>query len=132
MAEKSKPYKRRGVLSTVNSLYDPLGFLAPVSIQGNVLLRDMVQGTKYWDKPLCEDLRDTWEQWDRSLQNNGHVRTALKLPSDTTSELHIICDMAFSDASQYIVHHSLLYCVKCIIYSIIYCDASEKSIHKNC
>ncbi|XP_013855924.1 uncharacterized protein LOC106511725, partial [Austrofundulus limnaeus] len=28
-----KPFSRRGVLSTVNSLYDPLGFLAPITIQ---------------------------------------------------------------------------------------------------
>lgn len=39
--EIEKPYTRRGVLSTVNSLFDPSGFLAPVTIQGRLLLRDL-------------------------------------------------------------------------------------------
>lgn len=28
-----KPFTRRGVLSTINSIFDPMGFLAPVTIQ---------------------------------------------------------------------------------------------------
>lgn len=35
-----KPLSRRGVLSTVNSLYDPLGYLAPVIITGRHILSD--------------------------------------------------------------------------------------------
>ena len=107
VAEKSKPYTRHGVLSTVNSLYDPLGFLAPVSIQGKILMRDMVQGTKDWDEPLREEFRDMWEQWERSLQNIGHMRTPRKLPSDTTSELHIYCD-ASEKAISAVAHISIV------------------------
>ncbi|XP_038845403.1 uncharacterized protein LOC120044802 [Salvelinus namaycush] len=33
VAKDEKPFTRRGVLSTLNSLYDPLGFVAPVTIQ---------------------------------------------------------------------------------------------------
>lgn len=31
---EEKPYTRRGVLSVVNGLYDPLGFATPVTIGG--------------------------------------------------------------------------------------------------
>ena len=37
-----KPFTRRGVLSVINSLYDPLGFAAPVVIKGKFLLPSMV------------------------------------------------------------------------------------------
>ncbi|XP_064613298.1 uncharacterized protein LOC135477074 [Liolophura sinensis] len=33
-SSSDKSYTRRGILSSVNSLYDPLGFVAPVSLQG--------------------------------------------------------------------------------------------------
>ena len=39
-----KPSTCRGILS--NSLFDPLGFLAPVTIQGKILLRDITMDTK--------------------------------------------------------------------------------------
>ena len=50
--DDNKPFTRRGVLSTVNSLYDPLGFLAPITIQGRLLLRDLTKQAEDWDTPL--------------------------------------------------------------------------------
>lgn len=39
--DNSKPLTRRGILSTVHSLYDPLGFAAPVTIHGRFLLTEL-------------------------------------------------------------------------------------------
>ncbi|KAI3370836.1 hypothetical protein L3Q82_007362 [Scortum barcoo] len=39
--DDQKPFTRRGVLSTVNSLYDPLGFLAPITVHGRLILREL-------------------------------------------------------------------------------------------
>ncbi|KAK3506465.1 hypothetical protein QTP70_000933 [Hemibagrus guttatus] len=36
-----KPFTRRGILATVNSLFDPLGFVAPIIIEGKFLLREL-------------------------------------------------------------------------------------------
>lgn len=48
-----KPFTRRGVLATVNSLFDPLGFVAPIIIQGKFLLRELTSIEALdWDKPL--------------------------------------------------------------------------------
>lgn len=33
VSDEVKPFTRQGVLSTINNLYDPLGFVAPVTIQ---------------------------------------------------------------------------------------------------
>ena len=47
-----KPFTRRGVLSTINSLFDPLGFAAPFSMQGRSILRELTTDTCDWDAPL--------------------------------------------------------------------------------
>ena len=68
VAEEKKPFTRRGVLATVNSLYDPLGFVAPVTIQGKALLRDLSSETSDWDAPLSPDGQESWEKWRESLK----------------------------------------------------------------
>ena len=32
-----KPYTRRGMLAVVNSIYDPVGFLSPITLKGKLL-----------------------------------------------------------------------------------------------
>ncbi|XP_069139397.1 uncharacterized protein [Argopecten irradians] len=98
VSDTPKPYTRRGVLSTINSLYDPLGFLAPVIIQGRVLLRDMVEGTVDWDEPLSETQRVKWETWEKSLLHLDSFSIPRRTPiskGDLTNEVHI-----FADASE--------------------------------
>jgi len=51
-----KPFTRRGVLSTLNSLYDRLGFAAPVTIQGKFILRDLTDESGRWDSPLPKEM----------------------------------------------------------------------------
>ena len=38
---KDKPVTRKGILSTVNSIYDPLGFICPFTLQGKQILQDL-------------------------------------------------------------------------------------------
>ena len=59
-----KPFTRRGVLSIINSLYDPLGLAAPVVIRGKLLLRSMMVSVgnfqpENWDEPLPEEQKPT-------------------------------------------------------------------------
>ena len=62
-----KPYTRRGVLSTINSIYDPLGLVAQTVITGKLFLRDILKETLDWDAPLPEEKREEWETWRDSL-----------------------------------------------------------------
>lgn len=57
-----KPFTKRGVLSVVNSIYDPLGFLAPVTIQGKILLRQLSTENIDWDTPLPSENQHKWER----------------------------------------------------------------------
>lgn len=61
-----KPYTRRGLLSTLNSVFDALGFAAPVIICGKILLREITTGCDC-DEPLNPVLELKWKTWRESL-----------------------------------------------------------------
>ena len=60
---KPQALTRRGVLSTVCSIYDPLGFIAPIVLQGKAILQEMCRDKMDWDDPLPLSLRSRWEKW---------------------------------------------------------------------
>ena len=102
ISSESKPYTRRGVLSTINSIFDPIGFAAPVVIRGKLLLREMLSSSKTfdWDDPLPESLMIQWKEWITSLVDlqdldipRMYCGTSFKAAS--CREIHI-----FSDASK--------------------------------
>jgi hypothetical protein len=58
---------RRGVLSTVCSMFDPLGLLAPVVLKGKIILQTLCKDHLGWDDPLPDSIRSQWEMWLQSL-----------------------------------------------------------------
>lgn len=99
VAKDIKPFTRRGVLSTVNSVFDPLGFLAPITIPGRLLLRELTADLSEWDVPLPEDKFSKWKAWQDSLQELRYLHvprtyTAASLNKAVHTELCV-----FSDAS---------------------------------
>ncbi|KAI4903062.1 hypothetical protein NFI96_009858 [Prochilodus magdalenae] len=67
VSREQKPFIRRGILSTVNGLYDPLGYVSPVTIQGKALVRELSTEQAEWDDPLPA-LKE--EQWRRGLTHS--------------------------------------------------------------
>ena len=47
-----KPCTRRGILSTISSIYDPLGFAAPFLLTGRQILQDLCRDKAEWDDPV--------------------------------------------------------------------------------
>ncbi|XP_075737935.1 uncharacterized protein LOC142777431 [Rhipicephalus microplus] len=99
---QDQPYTRRGVLSTVNSLFDPLRFVAPVTVQGKHLLRDlMAEGYEGydWDTPLSDAKKQSWDEWKNSLQALHCLRVQRTYVPHSTSEAASREIHVFSDAS---------------------------------
>lgn len=95
----NKPFTRRGVLSTVNSVFDPLGLLAPVTIQGRALLRELTADQSDWDAPIPAEKLTKWTAWRDMLQDLKHLHvprtyTQTSLIKAIHTELCV-----FSDAS---------------------------------
>ncbi|XP_033731889.1 uncharacterized protein LOC117321548 [Pecten maximus] len=100
VSQEEKPFTKRGLLSVVNSIFDPLGFVAPVVLGGRLLLREAIQENRIgWDESLPEKVRLNWDAWKQSIQGLESLEIP-RIMSDTLSqktrsELHI-----FSDASR--------------------------------
>ena len=94
-----RPLTRRGILSTVMSIYDPMGLLAPIVLPGKEILQELCKMSADWDDPLPDHLRERWEKWTTDLYNLDtlSIQRCYK-PADfgdvTTMQMH-----HFSDAS---------------------------------
>jgi hypothetical protein len=94
----AKPVTRRGVLACVSSIYDPLGFVAPMTLPARALLQDLCTLGIGWDTSLPETHTKRWQQWLRDIVSveTLMIPRCLGLTSRTVrTELHV-----FSDASE--------------------------------
>lgn len=96
---KDKPFSRRGILSTVSSVYDPLGLVEPIILLGKRILQELCREGVDWDD-IPDNSRARWEKWRAELPLLERLKVArCYKPEDfgevKTAELH-----HFSDASQ--------------------------------
>ncbi|XP_046542848.1 uncharacterized protein LOC124253172 [Haliotis rubra] len=95
-----KPATRRGILSTMSSLYDPLGLVSPVLLPAKKILQDLCKDKSLdWDDHVEKSCCDSWNRWlcELDLLKDLEVRRCLKPPAFgnvVSCQLHI-----FSDAS---------------------------------
>ncbi|XP_061176110.1 uncharacterized protein LOC133185066 [Saccostrea echinata] len=95
-----RPFTKRGVLATINGLYDPIGIVAPVTIRGKLIMQDVMSSVTDWDEPIPHAFQAKWHNWVESLVDLQSIlipRCYVNLPSSEVQrrELHV-----FSDASQ--------------------------------
>ncbi|XP_019633454.1 PREDICTED: uncharacterized protein LOC109476879 [Branchiostoma belcheri] len=64
---KDKPATKRGILSTVSSMYDPLGLIAPATLQPKLLLQDLCREGTTWDEEIPDKHIESWRQWEVEL-----------------------------------------------------------------
>ena len=102
---KDRPLTRRGILSSVSSLYDPLGFIAPVVLAGKQILQHMCIDGADWDDPLPESLREKWEKWRASLEclHSLEIERCIKpkgFGEPVVTEMHHFSDASLSGYGQ--------------------------------
>ncbi|KAK7929669.1 hypothetical protein WMY93_006064 [Mugilogobius chulae] len=100
MEVKHQALTRRGMLSVNSSVYDPLGFLAPVTLHAKIMQQELCKRGCSWDDSLPQDIWQRWKKWLEELEllATFSVDRCIK-PADFTvlkqAQLH-----HFSDASE--------------------------------
>lgn len=97
---KEQPYTKCGMLSIINSIYDPLGFLAPLILPAKFLLQELGRMKCDWDDLLPQTFQQKWTKWLSDLEKLSEFKVDRCIKSKwfgriTSSQLH-----HFSDASE--------------------------------
>ncbi|XP_068235760.1 uncharacterized protein [Palaemon carinicauda] len=93
-----KPLTRRGILSIVSSIYDPIGFAAPFVLLAKQILQDLCKETNLaWDDEVPDDHQLRFKQWISEVPNLQKITIprCLKLPQqakDTTFQMYVFSD----------------------------------------
>ena len=109
---------KRSLLSDIARLYDPMGFLGPITIQGRILVQEAWDSDFSWDAALSSDMVEKW----RFIV--AQLKAALQIPIPRWvgfENLRNVSLHCFTDASEkalgvaiYLVgpKHSILYTSK--------------------
>ena len=97
---KDRPLTRRGILSIISSIYDPLGFVAPFILTAKLILQDLCRLKLGWDDKIPDEFQDRWQTWLSDLPQLEQLAIdrcfkPLDTKEITSAQLH-----HFSDASQ--------------------------------
>ena len=63
MNEVHRKDTRRNILSTMSSIYDPLGLLAPFILRAKILLQQLCKEKLSWDEDVPAQYRSEWDGW---------------------------------------------------------------------
>ncbi|XP_062621125.1 uncharacterized protein LOC134282740 [Saccostrea cucullata] len=97
---KNQPTTRRGILSIVSSIFDPLGIVSPFVMTAKTLLQKMCKNSVGWDEEITGSQLKDWKNWLTQAKEleNVTLERCYK-PQDfektTCQELH-----CFADASE--------------------------------
>ena len=97
----NKPATKRGVLSTISTLFDPLGLLSPFVLPVKVLIQELWKEKVEWDEKIEGRHLQIWKQWTSSLPLIELIQVPRcyrnpDMANNCAVELHL-----FSDASEY-------------------------------
>ncbi|XP_046601924.1 uncharacterized protein LOC107220893 [Neodiprion lecontei] len=88
---------KREILAAVASIFDPCGWLAPVTLLAKMLMQDLWRAGLDWDQPLPASMSRRWDSFKENLGRISEVSIPRWL---RTSPGHAVELHAFSDASR--------------------------------
>ena len=90
---------RRGILSTVSSIYDPLGIASSFVLEGKLILQKLCQLQFGWDDPLPAHLERQWLDWKSVIPSIETMTVPRCYKPSFFSDVKEISLHHFSDAS---------------------------------
>ena len=90
---------KREVLQCSSRLYDPLGFLAPMTIQAKLFMQELWQLKLSWDEPLStKALSNQWHKTAQEIQDGTKMVSPRRYFTSTSTTKSLLLHV-FADAS---------------------------------
>ena len=93
---KEHPRTRRGILSTLFSIYDPLFLVAPAVLPGKRMFQELCSHGASWDDVIDPEIQSKWNTWisELPLLSSYEIPRCLlpKRSEEMTVQIHTFCD----------------------------------------
>ena len=90
---------KRGLLSFISSIYDPIGIISPSMLESKLIIQELWRRNLVWDEQLPKDIKQRWIAWKRNIPSLAKIKISRWYRFTATDivqlQLHV-----FSDASQ--------------------------------
>ena len=115
----SRPFTKRGILTVINSLFDPIGMACPVVLRGKLLQRNIMLPTNSstvsgydWDEELPQLWHNQWLDWLSSLRHLPSIQLPRCLIPKNFGKivdrtLHVFSD-ASNEAIGYVIYQKVV------------------------
>ena len=91
-----KPTTKRGILSMLSSIYDPLGIVSPFTLRAKLVFQELCRLKLGWDDTIPDTCKTEWERWTAEV---SELDRYVKLPrcmtngdEDARHQLHHFAD----------------------------------------
>ena len=85
---------KRTTLSFASKLFDPLGFVEPMTVKAKIMIQDLWKQALSWDESLPDEQKEQWLKWTDDIHN----LTSIEVPRQyffanvIKIQLHRFCD----------------------------------------
>ncbi|KAJ0171072.1 hypothetical protein K1T71_013271 [Dendrolimus kikuchii] len=92
--EGSRMPTKREALGLIMSIFDPLGFISPLTTPAKRIMQDTWKYKTTWDEVIPEELQDKWKNWLRDLISlpNLRIPRCYEYSPAAIRELHTFVD----------------------------------------
>ena len=95
-----KPITKRGLLSMISSIYDPLGYAAPFVLEGRQILQRLCNKNVQWDEIVQQDVQSDWAKWVEQMNQLENLPISRCIQPADFGEIKSVTLHHFSDASE--------------------------------
>ena len=85
---------KRSTISFASKLFDPLGYVEPITVKAKIMIQDLWKQNLSWDENVPSENKDQWLNWISNISNltSVEIPRPYLLTSISNRQLHIFCD----------------------------------------